>query len=282
MEGIQIVNSVSILGMKIDRKLEYLDMNWDNAISKMRKLSGYWTTFGLSITGRIMVCKTYILAQSVYLMSLLPLADRIADEINNLLVEFISGTDRPIERRRQFLKAELGGYDMFDVRDMETSIKATWIGRWKKENEKPDYSGALILRGREMMADRIGVDTAMIGNNVILRNIVDRWEFFKRKFYEIGNNVLESPLFGNPTHGRENILAEVVVFGREGAGNLGERTLNIRVRELLNAQCQVKEKREVGMLFDREPNWAEYFRLRELITRIKQDYIDGERKSIRS
>jgi hypothetical protein len=162
---------------------------------------------------------------------------------------------------------------MFDVRDIETSIKATWIGRWKRENEKPDYSGALIMRGREMMADRIGVDTAMIGNMVILRNIVDRWEIFKGKFYEIGNNVLESLLFGNPTHVRENLPVEVAVFGREGAGNLGERTLNIRVRELLNAQCQVKEKREVGMLFGRDLNWAEYFRLREKITRIKQDYV---------
>jgi hypothetical protein len=113
------------------------------------------------------------------------------------------------------------------------------------------------MRGREMKADRIGVDTVMIGNMVILRNIVDRWEIFKGKYYEGGNNVLESLLFGNPTHGRENIPVEVVVFGREGAVNLGERTLNIKVRELLNAQCQVKEKREVGRLFDRDLNWAE-------------------------
>jgi hypothetical protein len=48
------------------------------------------------------------------------------------------------------------------------------------------------MRGREMKADRIGVDTAMIGNMVILRNIVDRWEIFKGKYYEVSNNVLES------------------------------------------------------------------------------------------
>jgi hypothetical protein len=44
------------------------------------------------------------------------------------------------------------------------------------------------------------------------------------------------------------------------------------VGELLNAQCQVKDKREVGRLFDRDLNWAEYFRVREIVNRIKQYY----------
>jgi hypothetical protein len=125
LHGIEIVGMVSILGIAIDRKLNGLDGNWDRGISKMRKLSGYWTTFGLSITGRVMVCKTYIISQIVYLLGSLPLGDDKANEINNVVINFISGTDRAIERRRQFLSAELGGYNMFDIRDLDTCVKAT-------------------------------------------------------------------------------------------------------------------------------------------------------------
>jgi hypothetical protein len=67
-------------------------------------------------------------------------------------------------------------------------------------------------------------------------------------------------------------LVEIEVFGREGIDELNETTMNIKVGELLNEQCQVKEKREIVRLINRELNWAEYFRLREVITRIKQEY----------
>jgi hypothetical protein len=158
------------------------------------------------------------------------------------------------------------------VRDMEISIKATWMGRWKKENGKPDYSGVLTMGGHDLQADRIGVNTIKVENMVILSNILARWETFKCKYYGIGNNVLDSLLFGNSVHGRDNILVEVTVFGRDGAAGLGGRALDTRVRELLNEQCQVRERRDIGRILNRELNWAEYFRLREVLLRIKQEY----------
>jgi hypothetical protein len=39
---ITVVDSVSILGIKIDRKLERLNENWDNAIVKMRRYCAFW------------------------------------------------------------------------------------------------------------------------------------------------------------------------------------------------------------------------------------------------
>jgi hypothetical protein len=57
--GITIVNTVKVLGIGIDRKLALLDNNWQEAILRMRRLSGYWYNFGMSITGRVMVAKTY-------------------------------------------------------------------------------------------------------------------------------------------------------------------------------------------------------------------------------
>jgi hypothetical protein len=63
---ITVVDSVSILGIKIDSKLERLNENWDNAIVKMRRYCAFWWNFGLRISGRVMVVKTYVLTQAIY------------------------------------------------------------------------------------------------------------------------------------------------------------------------------------------------------------------------
>jgi hypothetical protein len=36
IHGITVVNNINVLGIRIDRKLEELDVNWDAAILKMR------------------------------------------------------------------------------------------------------------------------------------------------------------------------------------------------------------------------------------------------------
>ncbi len=125
VHGIEIVNSVTILGITIDRTLSDLDVNWNRAITKMQRLAGYWRTFGLSISGRVMVAKTYILSQSIYLMGSLPMSEVIGERINETLLNFIKGSDRLIERRRQLLCKELGGYGMMDVNIMNVCIKAS-------------------------------------------------------------------------------------------------------------------------------------------------------------
>jgi hypothetical protein len=57
IHGISVVDTVTLLGMVIDRKLERLDSNWDKVIVTMRNLCRYWSNFGLSITGRVAVGK---------------------------------------------------------------------------------------------------------------------------------------------------------------------------------------------------------------------------------
>ncbi len=142
-----------------------LDSNWDKIIVTMRNLCRYWSNFGLSIMGRVAVGKTYIISQCVYLMGTLPMSSAKGDIINNILVDFVSGNDRPIERRRHFVSAEIGGYSLFDVNLLNLCIKAMWISRWKRESEYRDYSGATGIR--DMAADTIGrinIDRSMIAN----------------------------------------------------------------------------------------------------------------------
>ena len=45
IEGIKIVDSIEVLGVKIDRKLQNLDENWEKTLRKMTNQSNYWKLF---------------------------------------------------------------------------------------------------------------------------------------------------------------------------------------------------------------------------------------------
>ena len=59
--------------------------------------------------------KTYLLSQAIYLMNVIPMENQYGSRINEIMLNFVKGTDRMIERRRQTLCAELGGYGIVDA-----------------------------------------------------------------------------------------------------------------------------------------------------------------------
>ena len=73
IEGITVVNELNVLGVQIDRKLVNLDANWEKTILKMINQANYWKLFRLSISGRVMIAKTYMISQATYLMGSLAL-----------------------------------------------------------------------------------------------------------------------------------------------------------------------------------------------------------------
>ena len=121
---ITIVGNVSLLGIKIDRKLEKLNDNWDKVIGKMENYSRYWKTFKLSISGRVMVAKTYLLSQATYLMGIIPLPVDKAMEMSRIIIEYVNGGERILAHDKKFLQRDLGGYRLVDSQKMDMYIKA--------------------------------------------------------------------------------------------------------------------------------------------------------------
>ena len=83
-------------GIQIDRKLVNLDANWEKTILKMINQSDYWKLFRLSISGRVMIAKTYMISQATYLMGSLPIGDGIINRMNEVIVDFVNGQERKI------------------------------------------------------------------------------------------------------------------------------------------------------------------------------------------
>ena len=136
---ITIVESISVLGIKIDRKLEKLDENWEKVIGKMENYSRYWKMFKLSISGRVMVARTYIISQATYLMGIIPLSTNKAEEMNRIIIDYVNGGERILARDKMFIQKVLGGYGVVDLYKMDMYIKANWIRRWMNNKWIKDY-----------------------------------------------------------------------------------------------------------------------------------------------
>jgi hypothetical protein len=272
--GITIVDKVKVLGVGIDRRLGQLENNWYEAITRMRRLSGYWCNFGMSITGRVMVAKTYLVSQVVYLMGVLPMSKEIGDIMNDILITFISGRNRPIERRRQLLGVECGGYGMMDMNIMNVCVKSTWIRRVKDmERDGLDYIGALIGRRGVVSYDQMGGDVDAGSLGIIGKDILLKWYEYKREYYMMGNNILEAYLFDNKGVFEENDTVNNVVFNQGRYLGIRDNLRGIKVRRMLDVQNRVRSKIEVEAIFNVGITWVEYFRLRTVL----QKRIDARR-----
>ena len=127
---ITIVDSIAVLGIKKNRKLEKFDENWEKVVGKMENYSRYWKMFKLSISGRVMVARTYIISQATYLMGIIPLPANKAEEMNRIIIDYVNGGERMLAQDKLFLQKELGGYGLVDLYKMDMYIKANWIRRW--------------------------------------------------------------------------------------------------------------------------------------------------------
>ena len=117
-----------------------LDVNWEKTILKMINQVNYWKLFRLSISGRVMIAKTYMISQATYLMGSLPIDDGLINRMNELIIDFVNGRERKIARERWFRTREMGGYGLTDLKIMNLCIKASWIRRWYMNKNVQDYS----------------------------------------------------------------------------------------------------------------------------------------------
>ena len=116
IHGIKIVEKIEILGVVIDRRLENLNNNWEGAMKKMVNKANYWNLFGLSIGGRTMIAKTYLISQVTYLMGAIPADSGILDRANEIIIKFVNGKERKLATDRFFLTREQGGYGVTDMK----------------------------------------------------------------------------------------------------------------------------------------------------------------------
>jgi hypothetical protein len=87
-------------------------------------------------------------------------------------------------------------------------------------------------------------------------------------------------VFGNTTLGRAGDSVDTEVFGYEIWNRLDVEVRRITVGDLLMLQGQMKGRQEINQIVGFQLNWAQYFRLREAVMRIKNEYGVGNAAAI--
>ena len=66
------VGNLKLLGIKIDNKLENLNINFDKAYVKAQNIISNWKACKLPINGRIIISKSLVVSQFNYVASIIP------------------------------------------------------------------------------------------------------------------------------------------------------------------------------------------------------------------
>jgi hypothetical protein len=132
IEGISVKKECRLLGVILDNKLENLQCNWEMRINKISGLINFWNQYNLSITGRVLVAKTFLLSQVTFLMGLIKLNQETADRIERLIERYVLGKLQ-VARDRIYNTVEQGGIGLIKISELDTAIGCGWINRWKRE-----------------------------------------------------------------------------------------------------------------------------------------------------
>ena len=119
----KLVDCITILGMKIDRKLDKLQ---DCHIATT--IINFWDRFYLSLPGRINIAKTLILSQISYLGSIITPTDEAIRSLRGMIDKFIIGRLN-IAKDRICRPHSLGGLGMIDIAEFIVAQQVTWFKR---------------------------------------------------------------------------------------------------------------------------------------------------------
>lgn len=129
--GYNVVDSLTLLGMDIDNRLENLDTNFEKVVHKIRKTVTYWERFHLSLPGRINVVKSLLLPLITHLGTFLSPSENRLKVMQKIIDGFAIGSLN-VSKERIYLPVEMGGLGLFNLSEFLTSMQASWVIKAEK------------------------------------------------------------------------------------------------------------------------------------------------------
>lgn len=110
--------------------------NWQGRIETINKLIRTWSKRDLSINGKIVIIKSFLLSQLIYVMQTIGLQDDVLCTINRILYKFV--WQRKFSNKKAFEKikrkimessVDKGGVNMVNISKLQESFYLQWAGR---------------------------------------------------------------------------------------------------------------------------------------------------------
>ena len=146
--GIDTVSKVKILGVWFSASENCVDDNVEPVINRIKNIINSWAQRNLTIKGRIVVTKTLVASQLVYIAlgSYIPNAD--LKVLQSLIMKFVwRGRPPKVAQRSLFQSIKHGGLNAVDVHNFYVSLRMTWIRRMV-ESTNTDAAWKQLLQAR--------------------------------------------------------------------------------------------------------------------------------------
>jgi hypothetical protein len=126
--GFEIVEECSLLGFVFSNKEDLDVSNEAKLCDKIRKTIGFWTTFNLSISGKITVAKSLILPVYNYYGTVLNFRAEVISRIENMIEKFVT-QGMNISKDKIYSPVEAGGLNLFRISTFTLTLQSYWIKR---------------------------------------------------------------------------------------------------------------------------------------------------------
>jgi hypothetical protein len=146
---VTLVDRIKILGIyfESDKMAREIEENWSHRMDHMKHLIKEWSKRDLSIQGKVVVIKTFLISQFVYVMQSVGLPIPILRNINTHLYKFIwqkkNSNRKAFEKvKRKIMEAgyEEGGLSMTNMIDLQTYFNLQWAGRLFEATNRQNWS----------------------------------------------------------------------------------------------------------------------------------------------
>ena len=129
---------IKILGIffSTEKPASAIEENYTTRIKAIKRLIAIWEKRDLSIMGKVLIVKTFLISQLVYFMQAFIIPENILIEVNRLFYRFIwkkkNNNKKAFEKiKRNVICSDYkdGGLKMIDLRAMQTSFILQWVPR---------------------------------------------------------------------------------------------------------------------------------------------------------
>ena len=144
-----ITDTIKILGIyfKQTTMARFVEENWTGRVEKLNNLIKAWSSRDLSIHGKVVVIKTFLVSQFDFVMQSIGLPEKILQNVNRALYKFL--WQRRFSNKKAFEKIkrktlqssyDKGGLKMIDMNEIQKCYNLQWAGKLVSfENENWSY-----------------------------------------------------------------------------------------------------------------------------------------------
>lgn len=146
--GLKWVKQIKILGIHFrnEAKASNIECNWKERLETTKKRIKQWSCRNLSIYGKIIVTKTFLMSPYIYLMQSIGLPEHVLTELNRLFFGFIwkkkfsnKKAFEKVKRKIMTQEFERGGLKMIDMHTLQQSLYLAWIPKLLEESNNPAW-----------------------------------------------------------------------------------------------------------------------------------------------